>query len=51
MICFSQVIADGIDSPIDFILPAGESAAIITSREVENDAIIRVILEIGRAHV
>lgn len=44
MICFSELIADGIDSPIDFILPAGESAAIITSREVENDAIIRVIL-------
>lgn len=44
MICFSEVIAAGIDAPIDFILPAGEAAAIITSREIENDAIVRVIL-------
>lgn len=44
MLCFSEVIAAGFDSPIDFILPAGESAAIITSRETENDALIRLIL-------
>ncbi len=44
MICFSEVIAAGIDAPIDFILPAGGSAAIITSREIENDAIVRIIL-------
>jgi ABC-type transporter Mla maintaining outer membrane lipid asymmetry ATPase subunit MlaF len=44
MICFSEVIAHGIDSPVDFILSAGESAAVITSRAIENDAIVKVIL-------
>lgn len=44
MIFFSEVIADGIDSPIDFFISAGQSAAVITSREIEKDALVRVIL-------
>lgn len=44
MIFFSGVIADGIDSPLDFFISAGQSAAVITSREIEKDAIVRVIL-------
>lgn len=49
MICFSEATANGIDSPLDFILAAGESAAIITSREVENSTIIRIILGFQQA--
>ena len=44
MICFSGLIADNIDSPIDLSISAGESAAVITSREIEKDALVRVIL-------
>lgn len=44
MICFSAVKAAGIDGQIDLELPSGESAAIITSREAENQSILRVIL-------
>lgn len=44
MLCFSAVMAEGIDTPLDFILSAGDSAAIITSRTIENEAIIRVVL-------
>ncbi|NVO00352.1 MAG: hypothetical protein HXX17_13610 [Geobacteraceae bacterium] len=44
MICFSEILAEGIDSRLDFTLPLGNSAAIMTSRQSENDAFIRLIL-------
>lgn len=44
MLRFSSAIADGIDSPLDFVLSAHESAAIVTSRAIENDAIVRLLL-------
>jgi ABC-type transporter Mla maintaining outer membrane lipid asymmetry ATPase subunit MlaF len=44
MLRFNAVTADGMDSPLTFTAAAGEAAAVITSRESENEAIIRVIL-------
>lgn len=44
VICFSEVIAEGLDTEIDLALALGQSAAIVTSRQSEIDAIIRLIL-------
>lgn len=44
MVIFSEVIAEGIDSPLDLIIPDGDTAAFITSREIENSAIVRIML-------
>lgn len=44
MIRFSQLVAEGLEAPFDMILPAGLSAAVITSRERENEAIIRLMI-------
>lgn len=44
MIIFSEVVVENIESPLDFIIPDGDSAAVITSREIENSALVRILL-------
>lgn len=43
MIRCSQLVAEGLEAPLDMILPAGLSAAVITLRERENEVIVRLI--------
>lgn len=44
MIRFSQLVAEGLETPLDMILPAGLSAAVITAHESANDIIVRLII-------
>lgn len=43
MIRCSQLVADGLEAPLDMILPAGLAAAVITLRERENEVIVRLL--------
>jgi ABC-type transporter Mla maintaining outer membrane lipid asymmetry ATPase subunit MlaF len=43
MIHFSQVVAEGLEAPLDMHLPAGSSAAVFTPHERESEIIIRLI--------
>lgn len=44
MIAFSNVIADNLEAPLDFSLPAGKVASLVTAREAESEAVIRLLL-------
>jgi ABC-type ATPase involved in cell division len=44
MIRMTEIVASGLDMPLTFTLPAGLSAAIHTSRELENDVLVRLLL-------
>lgn len=44
MISFSQLVAEGLETPFDMILETGLSAAVITPCELENITIIRLII-------
>ena len=40
----SEIVASGLDTPLSLTMPRGLSAAIQTSREKENDVIVRLLL-------
>jgi phospholipid/cholesterol/gamma-HCH transport system ATP-binding protein len=44
MVLFSKVVSTGVDSILDFEVKAGSSAAIVTSREIESEVIVRLLL-------
>jgi phospholipid/cholesterol/gamma-HCH transport system ATP-binding protein len=44
MVLFSKVVADGVDSILDFSIQQGSSAGIMTSREIEGEVIVRLLL-------
>jgi ABC-type transporter Mla maintaining outer membrane lipid asymmetry ATPase subunit MlaF len=44
MVLFSKVVSNEVDSILDFSVKAGTSAAIVTSREIESEVIVRLLL-------
>lgn len=44
MVLFSKVVADGVDSVLDFSVKKGSAAGIVTSREIESEVIARLLL-------
>jgi len=44
MVLFSRVVSGGIDSVLDFSIEKGATAGIVTSREIESEAIARLLL-------
>jgi len=44
MIRISHIVAEGLESPVDLILPAGLAAALVTAHERENEVIIRLLI-------
>jgi len=44
MVLFSKVVSGGIDSVLDFSIEKGATAGIVTSREIESEVIVRLLL-------
>jgi phospholipid/cholesterol/gamma-HCH transport system ATP-binding protein len=44
MVLFSKVVSAGVDTILDFSIPKGSSAGIVTARESENEVITRLLL-------